>query len=111
MLDRRDRLSVRSFIFLDGAVTHELLGCNGMLPVSQSCKVLLRYPSGQPKLIGQLTVPLAQGPVILLPIVLLGGCELFSVVGPCLRGRKWFRDRKHGQSPRENPVSIGSSAT
>ena len=52
--------------------------------------------SGEAELFGQLAVPLAQDRVALLPIVLLGGRELFGVVGLRLAGGKRFGDRQHG---------------
>src|ERR1700761_4360392 len=110
MLDWCDRFPARGFVLLNDAVTHKLLAGSRLLAVREPCKVLLIHASGEPELIRQLAMPFSQGPVVLLPIILLGGRELFGVIRLRLRCRQRFRDSEHGQSPRENPVSIGSSS-
>jgi hypothetical protein len=90
MLGWRDRFSIRSFVFLDTAVTHKLFAGERMLPVSEPCKVHLLDASDQPELIGQLAMPFAHGPVVLFPVVLLSGREFFRVVRLGLRCRQRF---------------------
>src|SRR5690348_3855281 len=111
MLDGCDRFPVRTFVFLNDAVTHKLLASDGVLTAREAGKVLLVHASGKAELVGQIAMPLAQGSVVLLPVILLGGRELFGVIRLDLRCRQRFRDSQHGQSPRENPVSIGSSSS
>gem|GEM_PF-3717937 len=90
MLDGCNGPSICSFIFVDDAVSHEPLAGDRMLPVCQACKVLLVHTSGQPELVSELAVPLAQNSLILLPVVLFGGGELFSVIRLGLRCRQRF---------------------
>src|ERR1700735_1738330 len=110
MFYRRNCLPVRAFVLLDDAMTYKLLGGMRVLAVREPRKMLLCHGPGKIKLISQLAMPLAQSPVVLLPIILFGRRELLGVVRLRLRCGERFGDRQHSQSPNENPVSTGSSS-
>src|SRR5690242_12900736 len=70
MFNWRDRFSIGVRVSLDDAVTHKLLAGDRMLAVREPCKVLLIHTAGQPELVRQLAMPLAQSPVIPFPVIL-----------------------------------------
>ena len=75
---------------MDRAMRDQLLAGLRMLALGQTGKLLRADGAGQAELFGQLAVPLALNGIALLPIVLLGGGELFGVVGLCLACGEWL---------------------
>ena len=63
-----------------------------MLTFGQAGKLQGAYRSREAKFIGELSTPFPLDGVFLFPIVLLGRCELFGVIGLCLSRRKRFGD-------------------
>ena len=64
----------------------------GFLAFAETGEVLRVDRSGKAESLGQLALPLADDGAALLPIVLLGGRELFGVVGLRLGGTERFGD-------------------
>ncbi len=62
-------------------MTYKLFGGMRVLAVREPRKVFLAYGSGKGELFSELAMPLAQSPVVLLPILLFGRRELLGVVG------------------------------
>jgi hypothetical protein len=66
-----------------------------VLPFGQPGEFLSAYSALKLVVFSQLAVPLSYDGVALLPVVLLGGRELFGVVRLSLTGVEWFRDGQH----------------
>ena len=90
MFYRRNCLPIRAIVLMDDAMAYKLLGGMRVLAVREPRKVFLAHGSGKIKLFSQLAMPLAQSPVVLLPIILFGRRELLGVVGLRLGGAESF---------------------
>src|SRR5665213_4234825 len=86
VLHRLDGSSVCGGVLLGLSVLDQLLGGMGILPLAQTSEVLAVNGSGEAVLLGQLSLPLSENAVALLPIVLLGGGEFLGVIGLGLAG-------------------------
>ena len=69
----------------------------GFCPSTETGEVLRVDGAGKAIVLGQLALPLAKDGVALLPIVLLGGRELFGVIRLRLAGAERFGDSQHGR--------------
>src|SRR5450631_2684737 len=87
--------SVCGGVLLRLAMLDQLLGGMRVLAFTEAGEVLGVNGSGKAVFLGQLPLPLSENGVALLPVVLLGGGELFGVVGLCLAGADRLRDGKH----------------
>ncbi len=78
MFYRRNGLPIRAFVLLDDAMTYKLLGGMRVLAVREPCEMFCLHASGEAELFSQLAMPLAQSPIVLLPIILFGRRELLA---------------------------------
>jgi len=84
------------WVLLTGAMAYQLIAGVGVVPLGEPCELLCVDCAGKPVLLCELSVPFAHDAVALLPIVLLGGSELFGVIRLRLLGVERFRDGQHG---------------
>src|SRR5580698_2506448 len=76
----RDHISLCVAILMNGPMQNQLLARLRVQTFREACELFRAYGSCQPKLICQPAVPFALNGVALLPVVLLGGGELFLVI-------------------------------
>jgi hypothetical protein len=101
MLYGSDCLTVFGLVLTHLKMPDQLLSRLRVLVLRESGELLGSHGTGEAELFSELAVPLALNGVVLLPIVLLSGGELFGVVGLRLACGEWFRDDQHGISPAE----------
>ena len=88
MLDGRDRLARLRSCIHGRRDANQLLAGLRVLAFGETGELLRAHGSRQAELLGQLAMPFALNGVALLPIVLLGGGELFGVIGLRLAWRR-----------------------
>jgi hypothetical protein len=82
--------SVCGRVLLGLAMLDQLLGGMRVLAFTETGEVLGVNGSGKAVFLGQLPLPLSENGVALLPVVLFGRRELFSVIGLRLAGTDRF---------------------
>jgi hypothetical protein len=95
MLDRRDCLSICTYMSLDHTMANKLFGSIGVLSLGQPPKLFGTDSTGEAELFRNLAVPLTQSCVTLPPVILLRRGELFSMVPPCPGCGERSRDGQH----------------
>lgn len=93
MFDRSDRLPILSLIFMHISVANQLLSSQRMLAFAQARKVIGANGTRESIFLREFAMPLPFDALALLPIVLLGGSELFGMVGLRLARGKRFGNR------------------